>query len=297
MCDPLECEARLKYEPAKGGIRRVCPAPQILERNTRDRTPAYPNSARLQLPHGQRHLAKIDLDGAGYAALMTGGAVIGDVLQFPEMRERTHFRGLRVVEDRLRDLPDGKDLVPGIVQHSCRGDMGAADGLALSAPDACRDVLGKILQVGGLEDIGLQFEQAERGSVHKMVREVPHQFARVEEVVGILCVFVLPVGGQDAVVDELQLRQADAVFSRHDAAEPDGLVDRGSGGGFGLLQHGVVAGKDGYVHVDVPVSRVHVRCDDDLSPLLFRRDALDLRGKFIVAVELGTQGAQDVGLR
>ena len=221
--------------------------------------------AAQEVSHGDRHVAEIDVHGAGAGALVAHGAVIGHVAEFVVVRERHPAARLFLVKENFGEERRGEDLVPGGVQQIGTRHVGGAYRLALAAAQAILDRLVDSSQVGLLEDQRLGAEQGEARGIRIGKVAAGKQLARVEAPFGIDFLLVRAERLDLFRFEVVHLGDADAVLTRNHPAQRlcefhdpgDRLVRP--------LQHQVIIRIDRDVGVHIAVAGMHVQSHKDAT--------------------------------
>ena len=173
--------------------------------------------ASQEVAHRDRHVAEVDVDRTGIEALVTDGAVVGDVGELVEMPQADAAPRLLLVQESLDQERRRQDLVARAVEQVRARRMRRARRLALAAAQAILDRFGDAADRALLEDQALRADQREARRVRvRQVREqrvVANQLALVEPAFRVDALLVVGEVLQLLVGKKLELRDADAVLA------------------------------------------------------------------------------------
>ena len=212
-----------------------------------------------QVAHRHRDITEVDIDRAWRGALVADRAVIGDIAEFIPVPDGDTASGLLLIEEGFDEQRCGQDFVARTVEQIGPRHMGRADRLALAATQAVLDRVGNRADVGLLHDQRLGAHQPEARGIGIAQIAIDHQLAAVEATLGIDSLLVVAKLGEFLGGQELELGDADAVFTRDDAVERAGQRHDAHHRLIGLLQHRVVVGIDRQIGVHIAVAGMHVQ--------------------------------------
>ena len=207
---------------------------------------------------------------------MTDGAVIGDVGELIEVADRHAAPRLLLVEERLDQERRRKDLVARRIEQVRARHVRRAHGLALAAAQAVLDRIGDRVDVRLLHDERLVAHQIETRRIGVAQIAAGQELAAVEMTLRVDAVLVAPEIRRLRLRQELELRDADAVFARDHAIQAARDLHDAFNRAIRLLEHLVVVGIDRNVRMHVAVAGVHVQSDPHATAQDALMDRLDV---------------------
>ncbi len=220
-----------------------------------------PRFEDIAFEHGD--FSRIDIDRAWFQALVADGAVIGDILEPLKQLELGRSLTLGYVKQRLDQRTDSQILVSRVVEHPPCRIKNTAVGLAFPAADTEIHMFRQLLDLGPFENMGFEFEQVERGREDMIENLEIIQFARIHDPFGVDRFSILRKLPDTLFLHILELGQADAVLSRHDTPEFDNLFHHLIDNMVRPAKHRLVVREHRNIDMDIAVSGMHVRCDDN----------------------------------
>src|SRR3569623_1399704 len=113
------------------------------------------------LAHADRHVAEVDVDRARRHALVTDGAVIGDVVHLVEVADGDAAPWLLLVQEGLDHETRREDFITRRVKQVRARDMRVADRLALAAAQTVADIVVERAELALFEQQRLLLHEAQ----------------------------------------------------------------------------------------------------------------------------------------
>ena len=148
--------------------------------------------ASQQIAHRHRHIAEVDVHRAWRHALVTHGAVIGDIGELIEVPDGYAASRLLFVQERFDQQRGRQNLVTRRIEQVGTRHMRRAHGLALAAAQAVLDGIGNRVDVRLLHDERLVAHQVEAGRLGIAQIAAGQQLALVEAPLRIDAILVAP---------------------------------------------------------------------------------------------------------
>ena len=212
-----------------------------------------------EIAHRDRHIAEIDVNRAGVQALVAHGAMVGDIAEFVEVRDRNAAAGLFLVQERLDQQRGAEYLVARRIQQVGARHMGAAHRLALAAAQTVLDRIGDIAQFAFFQDQAFQFHQVKARGIGALQVATAEQLAFVEAAFRVDLLLVSGERGDFLRIEKIEFGDADAVFAGNHPAQVFRQLHDARHRAIGLLQHFVVVRVHRNVGMHVAVPGVHVQ--------------------------------------
>src|SRR6185312_11531954 len=265
MCGALRAVAPLDHELARDpdGLR-----PGRIEEEHRGGgagIEAFPAHPPQQVAHGHRHIAEIDVHGAGARALVAKGAMVPNVGELVPVPEAHAAAGLLLVEEGLDEKRGRQNLVARAIEEVGARHVRRAYGFALAAAQAVLDGIGDRADVRLLHDERLVSEEVEARRVR--IREIAagQELAQVEPALRVDRLLVGAELHDLSILQEFQFRNADTVLAGDDSIQAAGNAHDAGDRRRGRSQHLVIVRVDGNIRVDVAVTGMHVQRYEDAS--------------------------------